>query len=766
MSRGATLKRVFVGLPKPSGALEHTLLPKIIALPVFASDPLSSNAYATQEILLVLALAGNAALSLAVPISVAVATLLTIVVISYRQTVRAYPNGGGAFRVSYENLGMVPGLLAASALLTDYVMTVAVSIVAGVDAIVSAAEGLEGLEVEIALIFVLFVTLMNLRGVKESGTLFAIPTYGFVLSIFALIMTGAVKCLGGCPAAETAGTPLEVEHALTIFLVLKAYAAGTTALTGVEAISDGVQAFRYPQSRNAATTLALMGALSITMFMGITLLARYTGVVPSHTSDKTVVAQIASAIFGTGPMFYVVQIMTAAILILAANTAYQDFPRLSSILARERFMPRQFLNRGDRLVFSNGVIVLALLASSLIVFFKADLTSLIQLYLVGVFISFTMSQFGMVSRWKKVRGPKWQRSLAINAFGGTVTAVVFFVVVTTKFGRPPGPGAWIVVTVIPIIMYAMYSVHRHYTDLARQLELPERRPVDRRAGNQHMVIVINQVNAAAARAVGYARSVRPSSISAITFDNAWTGAWERLAPEIALTILEPEGSQIDAVKRYLLARRAELPDDDFLTAVIPEVLRSRSLSEVLRRPGLHRLKAALLPQPGVEVLDIPLVKEDIDVGSGWAQEPVRNYCVILVSRVHNALLHAIEYAETLRPTDIRAVTFGLDPEETEKVGDDWLLAQIPHPLEIEDSPYRDIGQSLVHYIRQFDADGVDRVVTVIIPEFIVEKRRHQILHGQTALIVKRHLLFETGVVVASVPYHVEEPAAAAATTSR
>ena len=766
MSRGATLKRVFVGLPKPSGALEHTLLPKIIALPVFASDPLSSNAYATQEILLVLALAGNAALSLVVPISVAVATLLTIVVISYRQTVRAYPSGGGAFRVSYENLGMVPGLLAASALLTDYVMTVAVSIVAGVDAIVSAAGGLERFKIEIALIFVLFVTLVNLRGVKESGTLFAIPTYGFVLSIFALIVTGAVKCLGGCPEAETAGTALGGEHALTIFLVLKAYAAGTTALTGVEAISDGVQAFRYPQSRNAATTLALMGALSITMFMGITLLARYTGVVPSHTSDKTVVAQIASAIFGTGPMFYVVQIMTAAILILAANTAYQDFPRLSSILARERFMPRQFLNRGDRLVFSNGVIALALLASSLIVFFKADLTSLIQLYLVGVFISFTMSQFGMVSRWKKVRGPKWQRSLAINAFGGTVTAVVFFVVVTTKFGRPPAPGAWIVVTVIPIIMYAMYSVHRHYTDLARQLELPERPPADRRVGNQHMVIVINQVNAAAARAVGYARSVRPSSISAITFDNAWTGAWERLAPEIALTILEPGGSQIDAVKRYLLARRAELPNDDFLTAVIPEVLQSRSLSEVLRRPGLHRLKAALLPQPGVEVLDIPLVKEDIDVGSGWAQEPARNYCVILVSRVHNALLHAIEYAETLRPTDIRAVTFGLDPEETEKVGDDWLRARIPHPLEIEDSPYRDIGQSLVQYIRQFDADGVGRVVTVIIPEFIVEKRRHQILHGQTALIVKRHLLFQTGVVVASVPYHVGEPEAAVASTSR
>jgi amino acid transporter len=767
VSRAATLKRVFVGLPKPSGALEHTLLPKIIALPVFSSDPLSSNAYATQEILLVLALAGNAALSLVVPISVAVATLLAIVVMSYRQTVRAYPNGGGAYIVAHENLGKYPGLLAASALLIDYVMTVCVSVVAGVDAIVSAVESLASSRVIMSLFFVLFITVVNLRGVRESGTFFAVPTYGFVLSIYTMIVVGAVKCLSECPVADSAGTSLEPTSMLTVFLVLRAFSAGTTALTGVEAISNGVPAFRYPQSRNAATTLTMMGVMSISMFMGITLLTRFTGVIPDDGLEaKTVIAQIAHAVFQGGFMFYVVQAMTAAILILAANTAYQDFPRLSSILARDRFMPRQFMNRGDRLVFSNGVIVLALLSSLLIVIFHADLTSLIQLYLVGVFISFTLSQLGMVVHWKKAKEAGWRRSLAINAFGGTITGIVFFVVVSTKFGRPPEPGAWIVVTALPLIMYAMYLVHRHYTDLARQLEHPERRPADRRPRNQHLVIVINQVDAAAARAVGYARSVRPFSISAITFDNACTGAWERLAPEIALTILEPGESQMDAVKRYLRARRAQFTGDDFLTAVIPEVLRSRSLLEVFRRPAIHRLKAALLSEPGVEVLDIPLVKEDIRAGSRWAEEPVRNYCVVLVSGVHNALLEAIEYAETLRPTDIRAVTFGLDPEETEKVGDDWLRAQIPHPLEIEDSPYRDIGSSLVRYIRQFNADGVDRVVTVIIPEFIVAKKRHQILHGHTALIVKRHLLFETGVVVASVPYHVEESTLAVAATSR
>jgi amino acid transporter len=756
MSRAAAgLKRLVVGLPKSSAELEHTLLPKIIALPVFSSDPLSSNAYATQEILLVLALAGNAALSLVVPISAAVAMLLTIVVISYRQTVRAYPNGGGAFRVSYENLGIFPGLLAASALLTDYVMTVAVSVVAGVDAIVSAAPGLEHLKVEIALLFVLFVTLANLRGVKESGILFAFPTYGFVLSIYAMIITGAVKCLGGCPAAETAGTHLPVEHALGFFLILKAFSAGTTALTGVEAISDGVQAFRYPQSRNAATTLAMMGVLSISMFAGITLLARFTGVIPSDDPGaKTVVAQIAHAVFGTGPMFYFVQVMTAAILILAANTAYQDFPRLSSILARERFMPRQFLNRGDRLVFSNGVIVLALLASLLIIVFKANLTSLIQLYLVGVFISFTMSQFGMVLRWKRRKGARWQRSLVINACGGTITGIVFFVVVSTKFGRPPHPGAWIVVTVIPIVMYAMFSVYRHYTALARELEHPERRPADRRPGNQHMVIVVNGVDAAAARAVGYARSVRPSSIAAITLDKGCAKAWDGLAPEIELTVLSRSNSHADSIKSYVRRRREELADDDFLTLIVPEILQSRSLFEVLRRPATHRLKGALIREPGIQVLDIPVVKEDITSADKWTQEPARNYCVVLASRVHNALLQAIEYAETLRPTSIRAVTFGLDTEETAQLGDEWLEAQIPHPLEIEDSPFRDIGPSLLDYVRRFHADGVERVVTVIIPEFIVAKRRHQILHGHTALIVKRHLLFEPGIVVVSVPYHV------------
>ncbi|MGH2806352.1 MAG: APC family permease, partial [Actinomycetota bacterium] len=412
-------KRALLGRAMASSELEHTLLPKTIALPVFASDPLSSNAYATQEILLVLGLAGTAALSRVVPISIAVALLLTTVVTSYRQTVRAYPSGGGAYRVSKENIGMYAGLFAAAALLLDYVLTVSVSITAGVDAIVSAVPSLEHARVQMAVGFILFVTLMNLRGVRESGTLFAIPTYGFVLSIFLLLGTGAVRCLGGCPQAESSDLILhgEAGTALTFILILRAFAAGTTALTGVEAIADGVQAFRFPQSKNAATTLAIMGGLAISMFLGVSALADATNVRFEEHAARTVVAQIAHAVFGGGPLFYLVQVMTAAILILAANTAYQDFPRLSSILAQDHFMPRQFLNRGDRLVFSNGVVALAALAALLVVVFDAELNKLIQLYLVGVFISFTLSQSGMVLRWRRLKSPGWRRSAAINAFG-------------------------------------------------------------------------------------------------------------------------------------------------------------------------------------------------------------------------------------------------------------------------------------------------------------------------------------------------------------
>jgi amino acid transporter len=738
-----------------SGELEHTLLPKTIALPVFASDPLSSNAYATQEAMLVLGTAGTAsgALGLTIPISIAVACVLAIVVSSYRQTVHAYPAGGGAYRVSAENLGMWPGLLAAAALLGDYVLTVAVSITAGVDAIASALPPVDDHRVLVAIGFVILVTLANLRGVRESGTLFAIPTYGFVASIYLLLIVGFVKCAGGCPQAESAGDTLKAIEPLGFFLILKAFAAGTTALTGVEAIADGTAAFRYPQSKNAATTLSIMGALTISMFLGISWLADHTNVVFHHDAGRTVVAQIGAAIYGEGFLFYVLQVMTAAILILAANTAYQDFPRLSSILANDNFMPRQFRNRGDRLVFSNGVIILATFASILIWAFDAELNALIQLYLIGVFISFTLSQTGLVRRFRKVQPPGWKSKAIRSGFGACVTGVVLIVIVQTKFLG----GAWIILASIPVIMFGMYSVHSHYVDVTRQLAHPARRPTDRRPTHQRFVVYVPKVDAATARAVGYVRSVPAAEWTAVTFDSANDEAWRRLAPDIPLVLLERVGhSNTKSIRNYLRERRRELETEDFLTFVVPEVLQTRGLLEVIRHPRMHRLKASLLSEAGVQVLDIPLPRSDTGpMTTEEAQEPGRNFALVMVSGTSNAVLQAIEYAETLRPTDLRAVSFGLEPEAVEKLGDDWLLARIPHPLEIEAAPFRDIGSSVIQYVRQFNADGVDRVVTVVIPEFVVPKRRHQVLHGQTALIVKRHLLFEPGVVVVSVPYHLD-----------
>jgi amino acid transporter len=755
VGKAQVLKRALLGRTMGSYELEHTLFPKLLALPVFSSDPLSSNAYATQEILLVLAMAGGGALGLVNPIALAVAVLLGTVVVSYRQTVRAYPNGGGAYIVAHENLGTYPGLLAAAALQIDYVLTVSVSITAGVDAIVSAIPGLADFKVQIAIAFIAAVTLANLRGAKESGTFFAIPTYGFVLSIYIMLAVGFARCLGGCPQAQSAGTELEPKHALTLFLVLKAFSAGTTALTGVEAISNGVPAFRYPQSRNAATTLSIMGVMSITMFLGISWLADAINVVYIEGAERTVVAQLAAAVFGEGAMFYILQAMTAAILILAANTAYQDFPRLSSILARDHFLPRQFMNRGDRLVFSNGIVILAVLSSILVILFDADLNQLIQLYLVGVFISFTLSQAGMVVHWRRSREQGWSHRAIINGVGAVITGIVFVVVVTTKFAT----GAWIVVTALPFLILMMRSIHKHYGETAEQLADPDRRPPHRRPGDQHMIIFVTELDAATARAVGYVRSIRPNTAIAVTTERRHAAAWRLLAPEIPVELLDPNVSMTEALRLHVRARRRALPAEDFLTIVMPELLQRRGLVEILLRPRLHRLKGSLLAEQGVQVLDIPIVEQELDPHIDEADEPVRNYAIVLVAGVHNAALEAIEYAQTLRPSDVRAVSFGLEAEKSEQLADSWIRARIPVPLELEYSPFRDIGKSVMTYVRQLHPDGVNTVVTVVIPEFVVSKTRHQFLHGQTALLVKRHLLFETGVVVASVPYHLESPAA-------
>ncbi|MDQ1646751.1 MAG: hypothetical protein QOJ50_2935, partial [Cryptosporangiaceae bacterium] len=534
------VKRVVVGRPLRSDRLTEQSLPKRLALPVFASDPLSSVAYATQEILLVLAVGGTALMYLATPVAAAVVLLLAVVVVSYRQVVRAYPSGGGSYEVASRNLGRSAGLVVAAALLVDYVMTVAVSVAAGVDNIISAAPSLNPHRVAINIGFILVLTAMNLRGVRESGKAFAIPTYLFIAGLAVMIAVGIGRALfGSAPVAESAGYHVRAEHAglagaALLFVTLRAFASGCTALTGVEAISNGVPAFRPPKSENAARTMGAMGAIAIALFAGITGLALMTHVkVAENTCDlvgfagkcatdpqRTVIAQLAASIFGGADSvgFYVIQATTALILILAANTAFNGFPLLTSILAQDRYLPRQLHTRGDRLVFSNGILVLSLVAMLLIVAFDGSVTRLIQLYILGVFTSFTLSQAGMVRHWNRhlavERDPRIRRQMhtsrIINALGAVMTGLVLVIVLATKFTH----GAYLVVIAVPILYGLMRGIRRHYDRTARELEpepggmvLPAR---------IHAIVPVSQLHRPTLRALAYARATRPDSLTAVT----------------------------------------------------------------------------------------------------------------------------------------------------------------------------------------------------------------------------------------------------------
>jgi len=625
-----TPKRLVVGRPLRSDRLDDTLLPKRLALPIFCSDPLSSVAYATEQIILVLGLGGLALLHLTSWVAVGVVVLLVVVVASYRQTCYAYPNGGGAYAVSRANLGVRPGLVAASALLVDYVLTVAVSVVAGVAAITSAFPALVPHAVGLSLACVLLLTVVNLRGVRESGRAFALPTYGFVALVLLLLAWGGIQlAMGRQLTAPSAHYVVLADHRtgglLTVFLVLRAFASGCTALTGVEAVSNGVPSFQPPKARNAAATLSIMGGLAVTMFAGITALALATHVhmaenpanlvgLPAGEAQRTALSQIGLAVFGSGPAFYLLQGFTAAILILAANTAYNGFPVLSSLLAHDGFLPRQLARRGDRLVFSNGVVLLAVLAGVLIVAFDANVTRLIQLYIIGVFVSFTLSQAGMVRHWSTVlrsvpAGParrSMRRSQAINFAGTVATSIVLVLVVVTKFVH----GAFLVVIAMPLLFLLMRRVRGHY----------------------------------------------------------------------------------DAVDVELATR------------------------------------------PGGVVL------------------PSRIHGVVPVSRIHEATLRALAFARAARLDDLTAVTVRVDPEETRRLMQDWDNRDIPVPLVVLDSPYRDITQPLLDYVRHIRRKSPRDIVCVFVPEYVVGRWWEQVLHNQSALRLKTRLRFQPGVMVTSVPW--------------
>ena len=668
----AELKRFIIGRALRTEQAAHERLSKKTALAVFSSDALSSTAYATEEILLVLAVAAAygqmGAFRYVVPISIGIGVLLVIVATSYRQTIHAYPSGGGAYIVAKENLGTNAGLVAGASLLVDYVLTVAVSIAAGVAAITSMAQGtryawLDSHKIFLCLVFIAFIALANLRGVRESGALFAAPTYAFLISFLFMIGYGIFSYYTYGGAAPMPG-PEEIKTAegykfqpLTLFLLLGAFSNGCAALTGIEAISNGVPAFKKPEARNAATTVVIMAALLTTMFLGTSVLAYLYGVHP-HESE-TVISQFARIMF-TGPMawfYYVVQIATALILVLAANTSFADFPRLGSLLARDRFLPRQFATRGDKLVFSNGIVILAIFASILVIAFGGDTNRLIPLYAVGVFLSFTLSQSGMVRHWLKERGQirkkngkarrkredeihysqstvdreslpdaelaaseergstfvndevtdsaHWKKSIAINAIGAIATFIVLCVFIVTKFFH----GAWIVVVVIPLLVFMFRAIHTHYVGVAKQLStegLDDVRPI------KHTVLVpISGIHRGVVAALQYAKSIAPDHVRAVyvDFDEEATvklrEKWERWGAGVQLVVLPSPYRELTRPLLRYITRLEKKNENDVVTVLLPEFVPAKWWQHLLHNQSSLMLKGALLFKEGVIVISVP-----------------------------------------------------------------------------------------------------------------------------------------------------------------
>ena len=610
------VKRVLVGRPLSSAEADHQRLPKTIALATFSSDPISSTAYATEEILFVTAVGASSltlGLSKLIPMAVAVAVLLVIVVASYRQTIFAYPSGGGAYIVSRENLGEYPSLIAAASLLVDYILTVAVSVSAGVAAILSldAFRELEDRRVALCLFFVALLTAGNLRGLKESGKLFAAPTYVYIATLAAMVGYGLFQVFFGDidPVPFDAARAEHVKQAggsLTLFLVLRGFSSGAVALSGVEAISNGIPAFRKPESKNAATTLTTMAVILGVLFLGVSILARHLEPFPTHS--ETVISQMGRAVFGTGAIHTLLQFATAGILILAANTAYVDFPRLASIVARDSYLPRQFGNQGDRLVFSNGILFLALAAAALLIGFGGLTTLLIPLYAVGVFTSFTLSQSGMVRHHTRLKERGWRRGVAINGVGAVATFVVLLIVAVTKFAV----GAWLPIVVVPAIIALFVSIKRHYVRLERQLVVtPEdARP---RGDNHTVVVLVSRLHHGVITALHYARSLRPNHLTAMHISDSDEGRdalldqWAALRLEIPLEIVSsPYRELTPAVERYLEELDARWTDD-MITVVIPEFVPARLFAptQLLHNQSAAALKLALLFRKNTVVTSVP-----------------------------------------------------------------------------------------------------------------------------------------------------------------
>ena len=601
------VRRVAMGSPISSEELEEQRLPKTKALAVFSSDALSSSAYATDEILLVLAAAGTGALTHSIPIALAIVALLAVVTFSYRQTISAYPTGGGAYIVARDNFGDFAGITAAAGLSVGYILTVAVSVAAGVFAVVSAVPELADYKMPMALGAVALVTVLNLRGIRESGTIFAIPTYGFILAFGGMIIAGFVRMIidPDLRASEPPGGWHEAgSSALTVFLVLRAFSMGSAALTGVEAISNGIPAFKKPEPANAATTLTMMALILGLLFAGITVLARQFDI--QHGEEMSVPAQIGRTVFGETPVFYLIQAFTALILFLAANTAYADFPRLASILSRDRFLPHQFMFRGDRLAFTNGILLLGATAAALLVIFRADVNELIPLYAFGVFLSFTLSQTGMVRHWFRLKAPGWVPSAVISGVGGVTTGVVAVIVGTTNFAA----GAWISMVAIAILALVLWSVYRHYQNVHERLAVPEGAIFRVESHRQAMLIPVDEINQAVMRSLAYARSLSPNVTAIHVTDDmesalALRKEWEAAVLDVPLKIINsPYRSFVKPVVSYIDALDRADPGQ-YVTVVLPEYLTPWFWQRPLHNQSARRLKSALMERPNTVIVEVP-----------------------------------------------------------------------------------------------------------------------------------------------------------------
>ena len=700
-------KRALIGSPQPTSALREVELPKRLALPIFSADPLSSVAYATEQMMIVLFAVSISGTDLIMPLALVIAALLALVVASYRQTVRAYTTSGGAYAVARDNLGARPALVAASALLVDYVLTVAVSVSAGVTAITSAYPSLASLRLPMALSFIAVLTLVNLRGVRETGLALAAPMYAFVVVVLATIAVGLVRCAGECPHAAVPD-PLPVGSAsasLGVFVVLRAFASGSAALTGIEAISNGVSAFRRPKGVNAARTLTVMGAIAITLFLGVSYLAVEVHAAPSRS--VSVLSEIARAVM-PGTLFYVVQLLTFAILVLAANSAFQGFPRLAGQLARDDYLPSAFEDLGDRLVHSNGILVLAALATALVVAFGASVDSLVQLYLLGVFVAFTLSQAGMVRYWRRTRGRslspdagegiRWRRSLAINALGAAGTGLVAVIVLATKFTH----GAWIAVAAMAATTAAMTRLHRHYQEIKGAAR---RGAVQVLQGPVHHTVLL-AVEAGDA-AVGFAREY---------------------ANHLEADAVETVGVD-DVLARV---RSLERPDERGFVTV------------VLRRRRALALRLRLRDEPGVVVTDVPAeAPERIDAN--------RSAALLIVRAVDDPTVYALNYSRAVHDFRTRALYFALYPNAAGEVAREWERRELPVPLEVVDCPFREIGGPLLDELRAVTGRP-GAVAAVVLPDLVTGTRLGRYLDDRRSLYVKWLLLYEPRTVISDVPY--------------